>query len=56
MQFPKRCNFSKELFVILATGAKLHLLFWTAYNAYTKHVFDRTMEAMKKRVKWLMIS
>ena len=48
-------NFSKELFVILVTGAKLHLLFWTACNAYTKHVFNRTIETIKRRAKGLMI-
>jgi len=52
------CNFSKELFVILVTGAKLHLLFWTACNAYTKYVFNRTTKAIKKESKraydWLM--
>ncbi|KAJ8422777.1 hypothetical protein Cgig2_008591 [Carnegiea gigantea] len=32
-------------------GAKLHMLFWTACNAYNKQVFQQTMEAIKKESK-----
>ena len=59
MQFhPLAISFSKGLFTCNITGAKLHLLFWTACNAYTKHVFTRSMEAIKRESKrayeWLM--
>ncbi|KAJ8432620.1 hypothetical protein Cgig2_032901 [Carnegiea gigantea] len=39
-------NFSKDY-----PGAKLHMLFWTACNAYTKHVYKQTMESIKKESK-----
>jgi len=49
---------SESLFTCPITGAKLHLLFWTACNAYTKHIFTRSMEAIKRESKrayeWLM--
>ncbi|KAJ8434498.1 hypothetical protein Cgig2_021454 [Carnegiea gigantea] len=39
-------------------GVKLHLLFWTACNAYTKHVYKQTMDVIKRESKkaygWLV--
>ncbi|KAJ8427848.1 hypothetical protein Cgig2_012548 [Carnegiea gigantea] len=32
----------------IAAGAKLYLLFWTTCNVYNKHVYNQTMEAIKK--------
>ncbi|KAJ8426558.1 hypothetical protein Cgig2_017074 [Carnegiea gigantea] len=41
-----------------AVGAKLHMLFWASCNAYTKHVYKHTLEAIKKDSKeayeWLL--
>ncbi|KAJ8438637.1 hypothetical protein Cgig2_016383 [Carnegiea gigantea] len=34
----------------VVAGAKLHLLFWIAYNAYNKHVHKQAMEAIKKEL------
>ncbi|KAJ8443349.1 LOW QUALITY PROTEIN: hypothetical protein Cgig2_015830 [Carnegiea gigantea] len=39
-------NFSKD-----HPGAKSHLLFWAACNAYTKHVYKRPMDAIKRESK-----
>ncbi|KAJ8425921.1 hypothetical protein Cgig2_028808 [Carnegiea gigantea] len=42
----------------ITEGAKLHLLFWTTSNAYTKHVYKQTMDAIKRESKkayeWLV--
>ncbi|KAJ8432614.1 LOW QUALITY PROTEIN: hypothetical protein Cgig2_032895 [Carnegiea gigantea] len=32
-------------------GAKLHMLFWAACNAYTKYIYKQTMESIKKESK-----
>jgi len=44
--------------LVVVSGIKLHLLFWTACNAYNKHVHKQAMEAIKKEsvgaYKWSM--
>jgi len=42
----------------VVTGAKLHFLFWIAYNTYNKHVHKQAVEAIKKELmgayEWLL--
>jgi len=44
--------------LLVITGTKLHLLFWTGCNAYNEHVHKQVMEAIKKgslgAYEWLM--
>ena len=50
-------TFNSDMLVV-GSGTKLHLLFWTASNAYNEHVFKQAMEAIKKEsvvaYEWLL--
>ncbi|KAJ8444478.1 hypothetical protein Cgig2_024042 [Carnegiea gigantea] len=42
------CDRAKKFLNSWVDGAKLHLLFWTTYNGYNKHVHNQAIEAIKK--------